>query len=96
MNYFDIFRIPYEDLTLIAMNPELVVTSVSETEDGYKGEIRLTGEYPDREDPVLYFHKNGFENVQDAYDDLDQMMDTIKVAFQNTKKSEAIRRDNLL
>jgi len=95
MNYFDIFRIAYDDLTLIALNPHAIVTSVKKTDAGYVGEILVLGEYPDRDSDVLFFHENGFSSEQEAYSDLDKIIETINVAFRNTKQSEAIVKNYL-
>ena len=94
MNYFDIFRIAYEDLQIIAENPKSIVTSVEKTNTGFMGEIILLGEHPGRESNTLFFHENQFQTAEEAYSDLDQIIQTISIAFKNTKQSESIRKDN--
>ncbi|MCF2444129.1 hypothetical protein L0657_09185 [Dyadobacter sp. CY345] len=89
MNYFDIFRIDYDDLAIIASKPEAIITSVEKINEGYIGKIILLGEYTERESNVLFVHENEFPSVEEAYSDLDQIIETIKIAFENTKRSEA-------
>ena len=95
MNYFDIFRIAYDDLTIIASNPEAFITSVEKDDVGYIGKIILSGEYPERESNVSFVHENEFDSVEEAYSDLDQIIETIKIAFENTKQSEAKSKNHL-
>lgn len=92
MNYFDIFRINYDDLKIIAENPEAIISSVEKTDEGYIGEIILLGEHPQRESTILFFHENGFPSAEEAYADLDLIIETVTTAFRNTKKSEAISK----
>lgn len=89
MNYFDIFRIAYDDLAIMAENPEAIVTSVKKRDQGYVGEIALTHDDPGREGRVLFSHETEFSSVEEAYADLDQIIEVISVAFRNTKTSEA-------
>jgi len=96
MNYFDIFRIQYDDLKIIAQNPEAIVTSAKKTETGFIGEIILLGDHPERNSNTLFFHENTFSTAEETYSDLEQIIDTITIAFQNTKRSEGIRRDNFI
>ena len=94
MNYFDIFRIAYDDIQIIAERPESIITSAAKTDTGFIGEIVLLGEYPDRESNTLFFHETGFETAEEAYLDLDQIMQTISIAFKNTKQSESLRKND--
>jgi hypothetical protein len=94
MNYFDIFRIDYDDLKIIAERPEAIITSVNKSGTGYIGEIILLGEYPGRESNVLFSHETEFESSQEAMIDLDQIIKAIIKASANAKSSEAIRKDN--
>jgi len=93
MNYFDIFRIAYDDLTIIAESPESIITSVEKTDTGYIGEIVLLGEYSQRQSNVLFFHETEFHTAEEAYADLEQIIETVQTAFRNTRRSEAIRKD---
>jgi hypothetical protein len=95
MNYFDIFRIDYDDLKMIAEHPEAIITSVNKSGSGYVGEIILLGEYPDRSSNVLFTHDIEFNSSQEALNDLNQIVEAITKAFANTKISEAIRKDHL-
>jgi NH3-dependent NAD+ synthetase len=92
MNYFDIFRIDYDDLKMIAEHPEALKTSVHESSSGYIGEITLLGEYPDRNSNVLFAHETEFNTSQEALNDLSQIIEAITKAFANTKISEAIQK----
>ena len=92
MNYFDIFRIDYEDLKMIAEHPEAYVTSVNNSGSGYLGEIILSGEHPDRTSNILFTHETEFNTSQEAMKDLSQIVEAITKAFANTKISEAIRK----
>jgi hypothetical protein len=94
MNYFDIFRIDYEDLKIIAEQPERIITSVNKEASGYRGEIILLGEHPDRRSNVLFFHEQTFESAQKAREDLDQIIEAITKASESTRNSEAIKKGN--
>jgi hypothetical protein len=96
MNYFDIFRINYDDLKIIAEHPESIISSVEKTDDGYVGAIVLLGEHPQRETTVLFFHENGFASIEEAYSDLDLIIETVTTAFRNTRKSEAASHGDFL
>jgi hypothetical protein len=94
MNYFDIFRIDYEDLKIIAGQPGRIITTVTKEGPGYTGEIILLGEYPDRHSNVLFSHEQTFASAQEAREDLDQIIEAITKASENTRNSEAISRGN--
>ncbi|MEO6686930.1 MAG: hypothetical protein ABIN24_13245 [Dyadobacter sp.] len=95
MNYFDIFRIKYDDLKIISDHPESVITRVGKTDSGYIGEIILLGEYPDRESNVLFFHEDAFKTEKEASNDLNQIIETVTKASESTRNSEALKKSNL-
>lgn len=95
MNYFDIFRINYDDLKIIAEHPESIITRVIKSDSGYIGEILLLGEYPDRESNILFFHEDTFETEKEASNDLNQIIDTVTKASESTRNSEALNKTNL-
>jgi hypothetical protein len=84
MNYFDIFRIDYEDLKIIAGQPGRIITTVTKEGPGY----------PDRHSNVLFSHEQTFASAQEAREDLDQIIEAITKASENTRNSEAISRGN--
>lgn len=95
MNYFDIFRITYEDLKIIAERPESIITRILKDDSGYIGEIVLLGDYPDRESNILFFHEDAFETEKEAVSDLNQIIVTVTKASESTRNSEALRKINL-
>ncbi|MBE9463157.1 hypothetical protein ACFP1I_27740 [Dyadobacter subterraneus] len=95
MSYFDIFRIEFNDLKIIADHPESIITRIIKTDSGYIGEIVLLGEYPDRESNILFFHDESFETEREAANDLYQIIETVTRASESTRISEALRKRNL-
>ncbi|WP_159467694.1 hypothetical protein [Dyadobacter sp. 3J3] len=95
MNYFDIFRITYDDLRIIADRPESFITRISKSDLGYIGEIVLLGEHPDRENNILFFHEGTFPTEKEASDNLNQIIETIAKASESTRNSENLKRTNL-
>lgn len=94
MNYFDIFRIAYDDLKIIADHPESIITRVIKTDLGYVGEIVLLGEHTDRESDIIFFHEDGFETEKEAFNDLNQIIETVAKASESTRSSEAMKKIN--
>lgn len=92
MNYFDIFRIDFEDLKIIAEQPSQVTTSVTMDGQQYFGEIVLAHQSSDS--LVLFRHEEGFSSEADALSDLNQIIDTISKAYANTKASERLREQS--
>ncbi|GLU52487.1 hypothetical protein [Dyadobacter frigoris] len=95
MSYFDIFRIDYEDLKMIADHPESIITRIIESDSGYIGEIALLGEYPGRASNILFFHEDEFKTEKEASNDLKQIIETVTKASESTRNSEALRKSNL-
>ncbi len=94
MSYFDIFRIAYDDLKIIADHPESIITRVNKTDSGYIGEIVLLGERSDRESSIIFSHEDGFETEKDAFNDLNQIIETVTKASESTRNSEALKKTN--
>jgi hypothetical protein len=95
MNYFDIFRIAYDDLIIIADHPESIINRTVKTDSGYIGEIVLLGEHAERESNILFFHEETFSTASAALSDLNQIIDTISKAQERTRISEALQKKNL-
>ncbi|MCF0055814.1 hypothetical protein [Dyadobacter sp. CY356] len=95
MNYFDIFRITYEDLIIIAYHPESIVNRTVKTDSGYVGEIVLLGDYPGRESNILFYHEETFDTETEALNDLNKIIETVSKAYESTRNSEALRKSHM-